>query len=558
MATYLPNVNRYISKTKDYTPNFKFLSDALARRQDRYDTNYKKMNNLYGSVLHADLSREDNQGIRDTYTEQLAPKLQQISGVDFSLQQNVDSAKALFTPFFEDEALVRDLVFTKRYKSEVQKMDDYRKSNQEQIRSKYWEGAIEMLNYGMKDFKDGTREESMTARLPEAVEHIDLVEIGFKKLKESGMEIQTIDVDASGNYRITQKNGVALTRKRIGTKENGDPIWTNPAQDFILQTTMDDPAVQRYYQTKFYLEARKFYEANAEKYGSEDAAKKIYAQSVIDKYKKKVETETVDKDIEKENAIHSKNDWEDYQKNRGKLILGSPEYKKYAQALAEHIAILNGRKMKDKRDAEILTSTEDVNELMFNAGNAHMSHFILDDTRKASVKYSEINSETTVEADEFALKNHAHNLKMIEQEQADYNTRRNTALTKGWERNEKGEWIPTPWAETGGCKDGDCKGSRTEGVTVGVDFGDDETAIAGDGTTTAANWEVDGIVDVVGDNAEATNTLIDEMVAIRFQIVEDFYSDKGPSLSDDDNIVHSTGMSIDGEFMVGKMQKNIT
>lgn len=546
MATYLPNVNRYISKTKDYTPNFKFLSDALARRQDRYDTNYKKMNNLYGSVLHADLSREDNISIRDTYTEQLAPKLQQISGVDFSLQQNVDSAKALFTPFFEDDALVRDLVYTKRYKGESQKMDDYRKSNQEQIRSKYWEGAITMLNYGMADFKNGTRAESMEMRLPEAVEHIDLVERGFAKLKESGMEIQTVEIDASGNYKITQKNGVALTRKRIGTKQNGDPIWTNPAQDFILQTTMDDPSVQRYYQTKFYIEARKFYEANAEKYGSEDAAKKIYAEGVIDKYKKKVEAEAVDKDIEKKNAIHSKNNWEDYQKNKGKLIYGSPEFNDYAQALAEHTAILNGRKMKDKRDVEILTSTEDINELMFNAGNAHMSHFILDDTRKASIKYSEINSERTIEADEFALKNHAHRLKMVEQEMAAYNTRKNTALTKGWERNEQGEWIPTPWADFGGSDNGN---GNNEGSNVGVDFYDQESVVAGDGTTTAANYEVDGVVDIVGDNAEASTSKIDEIVAVRFQIVEDYFSDKGPSLSDDDNIVHSTGMEVNGDFM---------
>ena len=48
MATYLPNVKRYVSKTKSFTPDFKFLSDALDKRQDRYDTNYKKMNNLYG------------------------------------------------------------------------------------------------------------------------------------------------------------------------------------------------------------------------------------------------------------------------------------------------------------------------------------------------------------------------------------------------------------------------------------------------------------------------------------------------------------------------------
>ena len=132
MATYLPNVNKYVSKTESFTPNFKFISDALAQRQDRYDTNYRKMNNLYGSVVHADLTRQDNKDIRDNYAKELAPKLQQISGVDFSLQQNVDAAKALFTPFFNDNKMVRDIVFTKRHQSEMQKFQNFRQSNDEE------------------------------------------------------------------------------------------------------------------------------------------------------------------------------------------------------------------------------------------------------------------------------------------------------------------------------------------------------------------------------------------------------------------------------------------
>ena len=135
MATYLPNINRYVSKTKAFTPDFKFLSDALEKRQDRYDTNYKKMNNLYGSVLHADLSRDDNIYRRDEYVKNLAPRIQQISGMDLSLQQNVDAAKGVFTPFFEDDKMVRDIVFTKRYNTELQKFNQFRKSNDEKTKT---------------------------------------------------------------------------------------------------------------------------------------------------------------------------------------------------------------------------------------------------------------------------------------------------------------------------------------------------------------------------------------------------------------------------------------
>ena len=39
MATYIPNIKDYIPKTEAYAPDFKFISDALATRQDRYDKN---------------------------------------------------------------------------------------------------------------------------------------------------------------------------------------------------------------------------------------------------------------------------------------------------------------------------------------------------------------------------------------------------------------------------------------------------------------------------------------------------------------------------------------
>ena len=285
MATYLPNVNRYVSKTKAFTPDFKFLSDALDKRQDRYDTNYKQMNNLYGSVLHADLSREDNMGIRDEYVKNLAPRIQQISGMDLSLQQNVDAAKGVFTPFFEDNHMVRDIVFTKRYKGEVGKMNQFRKSDDEDTRTKFWQGGIDMLNFSMADFKKGTREDSMNVALPELVENVNLVKRGFDALKESGMNIQTVDISPDGNWIITQKNGVALTRRKSHKDPvSGDWVYYSHAQNFILETMMDDPLIHRYYDTKFYVEARKWWEANADKHGGEENAKRVYLQDMIDKY----------------------------------------------------------------------------------------------------------------------------------------------------------------------------------------------------------------------------------------------------------------------------------
>jgi len=110
MATYVPGSKTYSREIQPFTPDYKFLSSVLGTRQDRYDTNYKQLSDLYGKVVYADLSREDTIGMRDQYANQLAPKIQQISGMDLSLRQNVDSAKSVFKPFYEDDLIVKDLV----------------------------------------------------------------------------------------------------------------------------------------------------------------------------------------------------------------------------------------------------------------------------------------------------------------------------------------------------------------------------------------------------------------------------------------------------------------
>ena len=96
MATYLKGVTDYVPQLETFKPDYKFLSDVLTVRQDRYDTNYKALNDLYSKVVYAPMSREDNIAQREQYANQLSNGLKQVSGMDLSLQQNVDVAKGLF------------------------------------------------------------------------------------------------------------------------------------------------------------------------------------------------------------------------------------------------------------------------------------------------------------------------------------------------------------------------------------------------------------------------------------------------------------------------------
>ena len=550
MATYLPNVNKYVSKSKAFTPNFKFISDALAQRQDRYDTNYKKMNNLYGSVVHAELSREDNREIRDSYAKELAPKLQQISGVDFSLQQNVEAAKALFTPFFEDDKMVRDIVFTKRHQSELQKFQNFRQSNDEETRKKYWGEGVSMLNYSMADFQAGSREASMNVQLPEAVENINLVQMGIDALKELGMSDEQVSMSPDGNYEITQKNGSLLTRRAIGKDETtGDLIYTNPAQDYINQTVLDDPRVQRYYATKHYVKAREFYEANAEKYGGTDAARKVFYDEVLSGYFQNHEENKAEKEKEVISSVEAKNNWDSYRKKHGNFVLGSEEHKDYLRARDEYLMIKNGRKLEDKHHNEISGESQSIDDLERKSRNAYMMFNIDADTKAAAKFYSNIESSRKVKADEFALKNHQHRLDMVEKEYDNAAKRIQTAFEKGYVMGDDGQMIPMPWAEGG-------SGANQEGVNVGVRYNDvSNTEVVAGSSEETMNIGDDGTADVVADNSTAMTNKIEGINNTRWNSIESYYATKANDLGDDDTAYTTEGMKIDGKFMTWKEAK---
>ena len=216
MATYIKGVTDYIPVLEAFKPDYKFLSDVLTVRQDRYDTNYKQLNNLYSKVVHAPLSREDNQGQRDQYANTLSNGLKQVSGLDLSLQQNVDVAKGLFKPFFEDKAVVKDMA----YRKQMQQANRYMTSSSDKMRDKYWQIGVQDLKYQMDDFKNKDADWALSAPMPSYVENPNIYERSFESLKDSGLKIKQTTLE--GDWIITTQNGTALTRQIVGYEKGED------------------------------------------------------------------------------------------------------------------------------------------------------------------------------------------------------------------------------------------------------------------------------------------------------------------------------------------------
>jgi len=411
MATYIKGVQDYIPKLEPFKPDYKFLSDVLDVRQDRYDTNYKQLNDLYSRVVYAPMSREDNIAKREQYANQLSNGLKQVSGMDLSLAPNVDAAKALFRPFFEDKALVKDMAFTNQFKKQMDTANFYAKSPDENDNDRWWQDGIQNLNYQMKDYKAATPEAALSQGLPQYVDNPNLYERAFEILKESELSMTADSFSEDGQWIITQKNGTSLTRRQIGYKMEEDgktekldangnkiPIYDNPAMNFLKGMLLKDPIVNRGYLVQANNRAREFYEDenNIKKYGSIDAAKKHWAETILKTGTDKEQLDLAEQTTRVEADRNILKRWEDYQKTKG-IIPGSDEEKTIQEkifnlSIAEATVNMTQERVKNQK-----SPAEDISALMNLAYATYMGMEMGPLLAQAATAYSQIGAERTIE-----------------------------------------------------------------------------------------------------------------------------------------------------------------
>ena len=387
MATYVPGSQIYARETQPFTPDYKFLSNVLDVRQDRYDTNYKQLSDLYGRVVYADLSRQDTTEMRDQYANQLAPKIQQISGMDLSLRQNVDAAQGLFKPFYEDDLIVKDLVYTKQFKKNVQLAQAYKDSDNLDQRKKYWGTGMQYLNYQMEDFKAADRNGALKQALPTYVENVDLMAMSTKLLEEAGFEDVKIDIPSDdGAWIITEKNG----QQQVPG-----------AYNYLQKTLLEDPRVIDAYRASGYVQSRSFAEAGVEsgQYANIAEGQNAWARQTLQDLAQRNATANEILKSQFKDALDTKENWEAYEKEEG-IVPGSDEAKAMMDAL-EHYDKLNGALQRNEEDMQRLDNTSLDDDLLSKAYNLLMSYNISSDILGAAQAYSMRDYERTLEANPY-------------------------------------------------------------------------------------------------------------------------------------------------------------
>ena len=247
MASYIPGIQDYISQYQPWSPDYNFLGNVLQQRQSKYDQNYKQLNSQYGTLLNAPLTREDNIQDRDKFFKMVDGDIKRISGMDLSLQQNVDSANKVFDSFHQNKDLMYDMNFTRENQNQLHIAEGFRNcKDQETCGGKYWDEGVQALHYKAEEFKNASKEDSRNMSPGRYTPYIDITEKAMKFGKDFLSEKGGFGVErvrSEGGFRITDKNGYLIE---------------TPLNDFLLAQYGQDQKVKDMMQTKAYVQRKNY------------------------------------------------------------------------------------------------------------------------------------------------------------------------------------------------------------------------------------------------------------------------------------------------------------
>ena len=265
MATYLQGVTDFIPQYQPFTPDLNFYDTVLKTKQNQYDSNWKQLNKVYGQYFYADLTRDDNIKKKEELVKNIGFNLQRVAGLDLSLQQNVDQAVQVFTPFYQDKSLMKDMAYTKNWNNQYNAAKNLKNSGSEEERKLWWNTGIREMEYLRDEFKNASAEQAMTFRSPDYTSYVNASAEARKIAKAAGIEAQTVKFSKDGRFIITTKNGQQI-------KE--------PLQKLFENELGKDPRIQAVYKTQSYVNRKDYAFGNAAQFGGDkNAAEMKYLEN---------------------------------------------------------------------------------------------------------------------------------------------------------------------------------------------------------------------------------------------------------------------------------------
>lgn len=211
MASYIQGVQDNIEKVRPPQANLQFEAQLLQARQSKYDIGHKKLSDQYGKILNSGLTRGDNIKARDDFFKLIDGDLRKVAGMDLSLESNVTKAQNVFSQVYDNDYLVKDMVWTKNFQNEMKRAESFKNCvDSEKCGGEYWDDGIKYMQYKKQEFAETDNADSLNFGNAEYVPYNNVMLKAQKAAKDADLNI-TMD-QVSGNYKVTTKNGDLLTQ----------------------------------------------------------------------------------------------------------------------------------------------------------------------------------------------------------------------------------------------------------------------------------------------------------------------------------------------------------
>jgi hypothetical protein len=410
------------------------LSAVLDVRQDKYNTNWKATNDIYNKVVYADLSRNDTVEQRNQYIENLAPSLEKIANLDLSLAQNVDAAKGVFAPFFEDDLVVKDMVYTANYRKQMDYANRLMMSPNREQSTKYWDTGVRSLQYKMEDFINGTADQALNSSPLRYVEDANLFELAGQILSELDPPLSMkLDKPARFPNTMDSEGNVvqgAIDPNWIITQQNGDLV-TGAALQHIQMTLQNDPRVQQAYQTEAYVASRDraAQGISSGEFSSVEQGQQVWATETINMLMDQNAINQIETEQQLAEQEETNNNWNNYAQNNG-VIPGSDDDILMQENMSSYEATKAALENQNRIQEIAQTPASNTVDTLNLAYQLLMHSNMQNDMIAAAQNFSMRDYEYTMEENKFALQEKKH-LYDLDMERARDTNRKNNILLKG-------------------------------------------------------------------------------------------------------------------------------
>jgi len=269
MTAFLQGISQFVPEIQPYQPDLNFFGNMLATKQYQYDQGYNRINSIYSGLLNSPVLRQESSERRDQFFRDIEQKIQKISTMDLSLEQNVNAAAKIFQPLIEDKDINFDMGMTRIWQREMQRGQKLKNTMDPKVleNGMWWEGGDRALNYWAQDFAKSSAEDMYKMPKPEYTPYLNITKLASDQLDKMDFPMGINPTwTPDGKYIIQGKGG---------------PMTMAPLYNYLLNMYGNDPRVIKVAQTEAYLKRKDFVSQNAQAMGGEQNAETQYLNNIL-------------------------------------------------------------------------------------------------------------------------------------------------------------------------------------------------------------------------------------------------------------------------------------